>query len=76
MPLAYEESAFELLDVTLAQEDDRPGVPDQTEVASSTYSSHIDLEINILKLATVWSTLTIQIIVRDMTGRKEECLAI
>ena len=32
--LAFEESAFKLLDVTLAREDDRPGVPDQTEAAS------------------------------------------
>ena len=46
MTLALEESAFELLDVTLAREDDRPGVPDQTEAASSMYSSSIDLEIN------------------------------
>ena len=34
MPLAYEESAFELLDVTLAREDDRPRVPDHTEATS------------------------------------------
>ena len=34
MPLAYEESAFELLDVTLAREDDRPRVPDHTEAKS------------------------------------------
>ena len=38
VPLAYEESAFELLDVTLAREDDRLGVPDQTEAASFTIS--------------------------------------
>ena len=31
MPLAYEESAFELPDVTLAREVDRPRVPDQAE---------------------------------------------
>ena len=34
MPLAYEESTFELLDVTLAREDDRPRVPDHTEATS------------------------------------------
>ena len=33
--LAFEESAFELLDVTLAREDDRLGVPDHTEATSS-----------------------------------------
>ena len=32
--LAFEESAFELLDVTLAREDDRTGVPDHTEDTS------------------------------------------
>ena len=38
MSLAYEESAFEFLEVTLAGEDDRPGVlPDPAEVASSFY---------------------------------------
>ena len=31
VPLAGEETASELLDVTLAQEDDRPRVPDHTE---------------------------------------------
>ena len=36
MTLPLEESAFELLDVTLAREDDRPGVPDHTEDASLT----------------------------------------
>ena len=34
MTLALEESAFELLDVTLAREDDRPRVPDHTEDSS------------------------------------------
>ena len=35
VPLAFEESAFKLLDVTLAREDDRPRVPDHTEDSSS-----------------------------------------
>ena len=34
MTLALEESASELLDVTLAREDDRLGVPDHTEATS------------------------------------------
>ena len=35
MPLAYEESAFELPDVTLAREDNRPRGPDQAEDSRS-----------------------------------------
>ena len=34
VPLAGEETASELLDVTLAREDDRPRVPDHTEATS------------------------------------------
>ena len=34
MTLALEESASELLDVTLAREDNRPRVPDHTEATS------------------------------------------
>ena len=34
MPLAFEESAFEYFDVTLAREDDRLGVPEHTEATS------------------------------------------
>ena len=38
VPLAYEESAFKFLEVTLTREDDHPGVlPDPAEVASSFY---------------------------------------
>ena len=45
--LAYEESAFEFLDVTLAREDNHPGVlPDQTEDASFFYTFYIDPTIN------------------------------
>ena len=53
--LAFEESAFELLDVTLAREDDRPGVlrPDRSceFLLYVLYRPHNKL----LKLATVWS---------------------
>ena len=47
VPLAYEESAFEYPDVPLAWEDNRPGVPDQTEVASFFYRLILTPKINI-----------------------------
>ena len=55
MTLAYEESAFELLDVTLAREDDHPGVlrPDRRRkfLLYVLYRPRNKL----LKLASVWS---------------------
>ena len=55
MILAFEESAFELLDVTLAWEDDRLGVHRPDRRYKFTYSSRNDPENKLLKLATVWS---------------------
>ena len=52
---AYEESAFEFLDVTLAREDDRLGVHRPDRSCKFTYLSRIDPENKLLKLATVWS---------------------
>ena len=69
MTLAYEESAFELPDVTLAREDDRFGVLDQMEDASFSYSSHIGPNIYYFNLPLIGhSRLTIQIIIRDLTS--------
>ena len=46
MTLADEESALEFTEVTLAREDDRPGVHHPDRRRELTYSSHIDREIN------------------------------
>ena len=49
-------SAFKLLDVTLAREDDRLGVRrTRQKPRVFSYSFYIDYAINLLILATVWS---------------------
>ena len=41
VPLAFDESTFELLDVTLARKDNRPRAPDQAEDSRSTYPAQL-----------------------------------